>query len=1178
MAEFIHLHNHTEYSLLDGACRITDDKGNPSELFRLIGKEYKMKALAITDHGNMFGAMEFYWAAQKSGIKPIIGCEIYVAPGSRFTKEQNDPDDDSGYYNHLILLSKDLDGYRNLMKIVSIGYTEGFYYKPRVDKEVLQKYSAGLIALSGCIAGEIPAALNKDNYKKALEASIFYRDLFGKDNFYIEIMDHGLENEKKVLPGLLEISKETGIPLVATNDCHFLKKEDHEAHDILICIGTDKQIDEIKRLRYPNSVYYKSAEEMENLFSYAPSALKNTLAIAEKINLEIKSGQLLLPKFEVPKEYRDDKEYLEKLCRDGLKKRYGENIAEVYNKRLEQELAVINEMGFASYFLIVSDFIKYAKDNNIPVGPGRGSGAGAITAYTLGITDICPIKNGLLFERFLNPARHSMPDLDIDFADTGRDQVIDYVRNKYGLDKTAQIITFGSMQARQAIKDVARTMGFTPSEANNIAKLIPHKLKITIAKALEESKELSDKINSDPRIAKLIEFAQKIEGLKRHSGVHAAGMVIADEEIRNYSPLAKGSKEIITTQYDGKILPKLGLLKVDFLGLRTLTIIDDCIRLIKEENKDFDIDKIPLDDAATYQLLAQAKTMGIFQLESDGLRDLMRRLKPESIDDITAMIALYRPGPMNMLDDFVARKQGNTEIKYGHPLLEPILKETYGAMIYQEQAMRISIDLASFTPGEADDLRKAMSKKEPEIMAAQRQKFVEGAQKKGITKRTADKIYDNIEKFGGYGFNKSHSAAYALVSYRTAYLKAHYPIKYITAMLNSEINRTGSRGGEESSMVKYLRDADEFGIAVLPPDVQNSDVKFKIEGRNIRFGLLAIKTVGEGAAQSIVSARKEGGGFKDWDDFLQKVDLKSLNKRALENLAKAGAFDCFGAKKEKIRAQIIKSADSAVDKAAKVKSDKYSNQGFLFDSGQSLSQSNSLLDAEELNSKEILGFEKEALGFYLSGHPLDSIKRDIALCSDFSLDNIPELAEGKTRQVKIAGMISNINKNRSKRGNEYAKFRIEDLDGSLEGIIFQKALQKFGGLLIDENIVVLEGTLKGVEEVLADDEDDAATAVPAKPDFQVESIKLLSEEKKKAGESKESVFIKLSAVRYDKILAQELTSLFKEHKGNSRVILNIDDPMHGKFLIDTKYGVLCNDNFINEIEKTVGKSDIVRFG
>ncbi|MDR2066502.1 MAG: DNA polymerase III subunit alpha [Endomicrobium sp.] len=1166
--EFVHLHNHTEYSLLDGACKLTDDKGNPGELFNLIANEYKMSALAITDHGNMYGAMEFYWAAKQSGLKPIIGCEIYVAPKSRFDKNIDRTSDDAGNYNHLILLAKDFQGYQNLMRIVSIGFTEGFYYKPRVDKEVLRKYSKGLIALSGCIAGEVASALLKNNNEKAQKVAREYQDIFGKDNFYIEIMDNGLEEQQRIIPGLLDLSKKTGIPLVATNDCHFLRKEDFEIHDILLCIGTNKMLDDPKRLRFNSDLfYYRSPEDMIKTFSYVPEAIKNTLVIAEKTNLEISTDKLLLPQFPVPKEYKSDSDYLESLCKQGLKARYP-NLKQEHKERLKQELAVINRMGFASYFLIVADFVKYSKDHGISVGPGRGSGAGSMVAYTLGITDICPLKYDLLFERFLNPDRRSMPDLDIDFADSGRDEVIKYVRQKYGEEKCAQIITFGSMQARLVIKDVARVLGFTPTESNNIAKLVPHNT--SIKQALESSIELSKLVKSDKKIARLITISQKLEGLKRHTGVHAAGMVMANEEITNYSPLAKGSKEIVTTQYDGIVLPQLGLLKVDFLGLRTLTIIDDCIKFIQQNNPNFNLDDIPLDDNKTYQLLEEAKTMGVFQLESRGLRDLIRKLKPSSIDDIIALIALYRPGPMGgagRLDDFVNRKHGKTKIVYDHPLQEPILKSTYGIILYQEQVMKMSVALAGFTPGEADTLRKAMSKKIPEVIEKQREKFINGAKEKGINKKISEKIFHNIVAFGGYGFNKSHSAAYGIVSYRTAYLKANYSLEYLTALLNSEIGRSAIKDDEESKLLMYLDDANIFGISVLPPDIQYSDGKFKIEGKNIRFGLLAIKNVGEGLTESIEQARMENGvpqKFKDWDDFLKKIDLKSTNKKALESLTKAGAFDSFGNDKLQIRADLLASIDSSVDKASKIKQDENSAQGFLFDSSDTMNVS-SLQKSKPLDLFEALDFEKEVLGFYLSGHPLTPLKRELVAYSNFRLDKLPEPKEDvdfKTAQiVRVAGMIVSVKKLISKTKKEpYARLKIEDLHGSVDVIIFPKNFEKFSSYLTPNSVVVVKGSLMGSQ---------------GQPEIIVEDIITLEEAKKKFPPNSGEVHIKLSTTRYDDTLNEELKKTLENYKGKAKVFIDLEDLVHGKFSIETGFLVECSDKFINDVETSIGTRDSV---
>ncbi|MDR3253807.1 MAG: DNA polymerase III subunit alpha [Endomicrobium sp.] len=1167
-AEFVHLHNHTEYSLLDGACRLIDDKGNPGKLFNLIAKDYKMPALAITDHGNMYGAMEFYWAAKQSGIKPIIGCEVYVAVKSRFDKSADKTAEYGAKYNHLTLLAKDFEGYQNLMRIVSIGFTEGFYYKPRVDKEVLKKYGKGLIALSGCLAGEVPSFLLKGNTKEAQNVAMEYCDIFGGGNFYIEIMDNGLEKQKEIIPKLIELSKETSIPIVATNDCHFLKKEDSEIHDILLCIGTGKMLDDAKRLRFQSDLfYYRSSEDMVKTFSYIPEAVKNTLAIAEKTNVEISTDKLLLPKFPVPKEYKSDSEYLETLCRSGLSVRYG-TVHTEHEIRLNHELSVINKMGFASYFLIVSDFIKYAKDHGIPVGPGRGSGAGSMVAYTLGITDICPLKYGLLFERFLNPDRRSMPDLDIDFADSGRDEVIKYVRQKYGEEKCAQIITFGSMQARLVIKDVARVMGFTPAESNNIAKLIPYN--VSIAEALQTSIDLSKLIKTDARLAKLISVSQKLEGLKRHTGVHAAGMVIASEEITNYSPLAKGSKDIITTQYDGVVLPQLGLLKVDFLGLRTLTIIDDCVKFIHKKNPAFNLDNIPFNDKKTYDMLSEAKTMGVFQLESKGIRDLIIKLKPSNIDDIIALIALYRPGPMGsgMLDDFVNRKHGRTKIVYDHPLQEPILKDTYGVILYQEQVMKMSVELADFTPGEADNLRKAMSKKIPEVIEKQREKFVNGAKAKGVAKKTAEKIFNNLVAFAGYGFNKSHSAAYGIISYRTAYLKANYPLEYLTALLNSEIGRSAIKDNEKSKLVMYLDDASLFGIKVLPPDIQYSKGYFGIEDKNIRFGILAVKNVGEGVTKAIEQARTENGQlkkFKNWDDFLHRIDLKAINKKALESLIKAGVFDSFGRDKLSIRAVLMQNMDLSVDNAVKIRQDRESVQGFLFNSLDSISIVSPLRETSPLEQFEALDFEKEVLGFYLSGHPLNQKKRDIAAYSNYRLDQLPSPKENvdfKTAQViRIAGMIASVKRLVSKAKKEpYARFKIEDLHGSVDVILFPKNFEKFSNYLTPNNIVVVKGELMGSQ---------------GQPEIIVENIITMDEAKKKFPPKCSKVHIKLSTTRYDDALSEELKRIFKMHKGKVKVYLDLEDSIHGSYSIETEYMSDCSDSFINDIETVIGSKDSV---
>jgi DNA polymerase-3 subunit alpha len=1173
MEEFVHLHNHTEYSLLDGACRISDNKGNPSELFHLISKEYKMPALAITDHGNMFGAIEFFRAAAASGIKPIIGCEVYVVTGSRFSKEIDKVSGEGKYY-HLTLLAKNYQGYKNLMRMVSAGWTEGFYYKPRIDREILEKYHEGIIAMSGCLAGEIASAFVKRDKEKALKAAGFYNDIFGKDNFYIEIMDNGLEQQQKIIPDLLELSKTTGIPLAATNDCHFLRQADAKYHDILLCIGTKRNLSDTNRFKMESDqFYYKSPQEMAKLFGYVPQAVKNTLVIAEKTNIMselnelLSMNNLLLPKFPIPKEYKDDKEYLVKLCNEGLKRRYG-SLEPKHQERLDYELSVINKMGFASYFLIVWDFIKYAKDNGISVGPGRGSGAGAMVAYTLGITDICPLTYGLMFERFLNPDRISMPDLDIDISDKGRDDVINYVRKKYGAERCAQIITFGSMQAKNAIKDTARVMGFTPQEGQNLANFIVRNS--TISESIEQNKDFAHLVKTDERISNLVAAASKLEGLKRNTGIHAAGMIIADEEIINYSPLAKGKDDIITTQYDGVILPDLGLLKVDFLGLKTLSVIDACVKMIKEKNPNFDVDKISLEDKATYELLQSARTFGVFQLESKGMRDVMRSLKPSSVNDIIALIALYRPGPMDLIPDFISRKHGKTLITYDHPLQEPILKETYGISVYQEQAMKMTVELAGFTGGEADTLRKAMSKKKLDTIEKMRDKFIEGAKlTNGINSKIAKRIFDNIAKFAGYGFNKSHAAAYGMLSYRTAYLKANYPMEYMTAMLNSQIGSVVKEGDDLPSMTTYIDDVKDLKIKILPPDIRYSSSEFRIENDGIRFGILAIKGVGSGVTEAVEKARNELGNFKNFDDFLQKMPDRCINKKALENFAKAGAFDCFGDSKDifQTRADILANIGTAVDNAAKVKKEKESAQVLLFSEDEAAFNAGSLKKiVPPLEYLDALKFEREVLDFYVSGHPLDKYKKELIFYSNYRLDKLPALKPNNdfksAQTIRIVGMISGgIKRAVSKKNKKpYASFKIEDLYGSIDAMVFSQKLDELWNYLVQNNVIVAKGLLMGVKE---------------EPYISIDKIWTIDEAKKEFPPNKADILINISTERYDENLLEELFKIFVDNSGKSKVFFNLEDSKHGNFLIETKYNIEYSDKIANNIEEVIGIKDCV---
>lgn len=1155
-AEFVHLHNHTEYSLLDGLTKLTK-KGKPLELFNIIGKQYQMPALAITDHGNMYGAMEFYWACLDSGIKPIIGCEVYVAKKSRFDKDK-----ENGGYHHLILLAKDNEGYRNLCYLVSAGFTEGFYYKPRIDKELLQKYSKGLICSSACLAGEIATLLSAGNKEKAKEVAGWYQDVFGKGNYYLEIMDNGLEQQKAIIAPLLELSKETGIPLVATNDCHYLKQEDAYYHDILLCINTQKMVKDPNRMRMGSDLfYYRSPEDMIKTFSYVPEAIKNTLVIADMVDVKIRKGNGdLLPNFEVPEGYTSQT-YLEHLCREGLKRRYPV-IEKKHTDRLEYELSVIKKMGFASYFLIVWDFIKYSKDHGIPVGPGRGSGAGSIVTYTLGITDICPLKYDLLFERFLNPERVSMPDLDIDFADFGREQVIDYVRNKYGQNNCAQIITFGAMEAKMVVKDVGRVMEFTPAETQKIANAIP--AGSSIPDAMVSSKELQEIIKKDPRVAELIKISSKLEGTKRHTGVHAAGLIVAPEDVRHFSPLAIGKKNVITTQYDGRILPDLGLLKVDFLGLQNLTIINEAVKLIKKKEPDFDLEKISLEDKKTFKLLQEAKTFGIFQLESEGMKDLVRRMKPTSIEDVTALNALYRPGPIGagMLDVFVDCKHGRRKVTYDHPLQEPILKNTYGVILYQEQVMQMAMAIGGFTAGQADGLRKAMGKKLIDKMQAAREKFVAGGQAKGIDPSITNKIYDNMVTFAGYGFNKSHSAAYAYVTYRTAYLKAHYTLEYMTACMNNEIGKSA-----DSKIIEYIDDVKQFGIKTLPPDIRYSQSEFSVEGKNIRFGLLAIKNVGEGAAQNIVEAREKFGKFESFEDFLSKIDLSAVNKRAIECLCKAGVFDCFGKNKFEVRAKILDNIEATLQQAIKTKKEQNDSQGFLFGSDEISTATVSVMDKKipPLDETVALEYEKEVLDFYLSGHPLEKYKRDMIAFSMYRLDTVPVPPENTTFEtakiIRVAGMITSLKHltAKSDKTKTYATFRVEDMYGYLDCIVFHKLYEKISDKLQEKMIVVVKG------KVLHD---------KGKPKLSIEEFYSMEEAKKKFPPFLGSLRIQVSAVALDDAMSDKILKTIEKYPGKSKVYLEIKDYKTEDYTIETEYTVKYSDECIKDLETLLGPGTV----
>ncbi|OGS04171.1 MAG: DNA polymerase III subunit alpha [Elusimicrobia bacterium RIFCSPLOWO2_12_FULL_59_9] len=1160
-SNFVHLHAHSEYSLLDGAARLTDDHGNPSAFLKAMAQS-GMPALALTDHGNMFGAIEFYEGCKSVGLNPIIGCEAYMAPHSRLDRKGQSEKEAT---RHITLLSKNLAGYRNLMQLLSKAYLEGFYYKPRIDKELLSQHAEGIVALSGCLKGEVAQALLAGDRDGAENLIGTYRSILGPDNFYLELMDHGLEKQQRVNKELVDIAKRGEIPLVATNDCHYFRKEDAPAHDVLLCIGTGKRLDEPNRLRYEApEFYYKSSAEMAKLFSYAPQALRATVEIAEKCSTEIPLHQMLLPHFETPAG-ESVESCLEKLCWEGLKRLKLDALPE-YARRLRYELGIIFKMGYASYFLIVRDFIDYARRNQVPVGPGRGSGAGSLVAYSLAITMVDPIRYGLLFERFLNPDRRSMPDLDIDFSDEGRERVIEYVRGKYGMHNVAQIITFGTMQARLVVRDVGRVLGVPLPEVDRLAKLIP--AGVGIAQALETIPELKEAAQSNSQAKKLLSLAQKLEGLKRHTGVHAAGIVITKEAVHCYSPLAKsGNQGVITTQYSDVNLLKLGLLKMDFLGLRTLTIVDHACKMIRlKKNPEFDVMKIPLDDAKTYAMLREGNAFGVFQLESSGMRDLLRRLKPATFEDISATIALYRPGPMQsgMLDDFVERKNGNKKVTYAHRLLEPILKETCGAMIYQEQIMEIAKAMALFTPGQADGLRKAMGKKIIEEMQSTRQLFVDGCERNKISSKLANKVYDQIEKFGGYGFNKSHTVAYGLVTYQTAYLKANYPIEYVTALLTSEIGRGAiDAEGRENKIVSYMEQAKSMGLAVLPPDVQRSEGTFCIVedqgAEKILFGLLAVKNVGSGAVESILRARKAEGPFKSLDDFCRRVDLRQANKKVVESMVKAGALDRLlpGTAAKLSRARMLESLAAVMDRAGKVKQDLDKGQGLLFESAALADPEAAAGEVRPLSERDILEGEREVLGFYLSGHPLNRYRQLIKKFGARSIGDLDRAPQAKT--VSLAGMITQVSHLTTKAtGAPWARVKLEDLTGEATLLVFPRAYAAgIGKMLRNQQIVLAKGRLSGQGE----------EAAAGRKELIVEEL-LTFEEALGQFSSRLAVQVPASA-RNDKTL-YALRGIFSRYPGRCTVVLNLETASKESAQVVTEERVKITQTLLDELEALLG--------
>jgi len=1037
-ADFVHLHVHTQYSLLDGACRINELVKKAAGL--------GMPALAMTDHGNMFGAVDFYQACAKARIKPIIGAEVYLTPGSRFEKNT-----DQKSICHLTLLAADNTGYANLMKLVSLAYTEGFYYKPRIDKGVLAQYSKGLIGTSGCLKGEVCGYLLRGNFEAALKTADEYRKIFAPGFYYIEIMDHGLPEQKKVNEQLVKIAQKLDLPVVATNDVHYIEHDQHIAHETLLCIQTQTTLGDTHRMKFgSDQFYFKEPAEMGATFNWIPKALDNTMLIAEQCNVKLDFDQYHLPVY-TPPDGSTNAGYLAKLCREGMKRRYGQATPEL-EARLAHELKTIEDMGFVGYFLVVWDFISYAKSIGIPVGPGRGSAAGSLVSYLLGITDLDPLKYGLLFERFLNPGRRSMPDIDIDFCYERRNEVIDYVTKKYGASNVAQIITFGTMQAKAAVRDVGRAQGLAYADVDRIAKLIPNELGITIDEALNVEPQLKELIEVDRSAKQLLETARVLEGLNRHASVHAAGVVISDKPLTDYVPLFKATDGQIITAFDMEGISKMGLLKMDFLGLRTLTVISDAVNLIKKHKGiSVDIETLPLDDAKTYAMLGLANAAGVFQLESGGMRDLLKKMKPSEFEDLIAILALYRPGPMGsgMLDDFIKRKRGETKISYPHPKLEPILRTTYGIMLYQEQVMQIASVMAGFDLAQADDLRKAMGKKIPAEMAKMRSFFVEGCVKESkISEHEANRLFDLIDYFAGYGFNRSHSAAYALITYRTAYLKANFPTEFMCALLTSERDNT-------DKVVEYVKETKAMGINVLPPDVNESFAQFSVvDDKNIRYGFLAVKNIGSLAIESIVAQRLKDGKFTSVFDFCRRVDLRLNNRKVVESLIKSGSFDSLGGK----RSQMMAVLERALDVGTKVQQEVMAGQfSFFGEGGGGFGKDDERLpDIPEWPQIQLLSNEKALLGFYLSGHPLERYQVEIKEFTNFDTASLKNSRDGQN--VRMIGIIETLKLTTTKKTNErMAIVGLQDMAGEMEVVVFPSNYQAMATHLKEGSVVVVKG-------------------------------------------------------------------------------------------------------------------------
>ena len=1173
MSKFVHLHIHSEFSLLDGANRIKD--------LPVRAKELGMKAMAITDHGVMYGAIDFYKACKKEGIKPIIGCEVYVAPRSRFDKEPIDKQ-----YYHLILLAKNNQGYKNLSKLVSIGFTEGYYYKPRIDLEVLEKYHEGLICLSACLAGAVNQALLNGQTEKAEEIALWHKRVFGED-YYIEIQNNGIREQVLANQKLVQLARKLDIPLVATNDAHYLKREDAYSHEILLCIQTGKRMSDEDRMKFDtDELYVKSPEEMSEYFSAFPDAIENTVKIADKCNVEFEFGHTILPNYDVPPEYPTHYDFLKKLCDDGIKERYGENPSEEILKRAEYEIGVIKKMGYVDYYLIVWDFIHYAKSQGIPVGPGRGSGAGSILAYAIGITDIDPMKYGLLFERFLNPERVSMPDFDVDFCYEHRQDVIDYVSRKYGHDHVSQIITFGTMAAKMVIRDVARVLDYPYSEADRLAKMIPNEIHITIPKALEQNKELKEAYELDDNVHKLLDIAMALEGMPRQASTHACGVVITKDPVDTYVPLYVRDNQI-STQYIMTTLEELGLLKMDFLGLRTLTVIKDTINLVKKDKGiDVEFDQ-EMSDPKVYKLWQEGKTSGIFQFESQGMTNFMKELKPDCLEDLIAGVSLYRPGPMDQIPRYIRGKLNPGHNEYTHPALEPILNVTYGCMVYQEQVMQIVRDLAGYSLGRADLVRRAMGKKKMDVMEEERRYFVYGKEdengnieiagciRNGVPEDIANQIFDDMIDFAKYAFNKSHAAAYGVLSYQTAYLKAYYPVEFMAALITSVMGNT-------DKVVEYIRECNALGIEVLKPDINKSFSKFSVEGNNIRFGLAAVKNVGVNIIENIINERNLNGEFVDFSDLAKRLDSKDTNKRVIESLIKCGAFDEISEN----RASLMAGYENVLDSISMDRKKNVQGQISLFDvfgasEENNLQETNTIPKLPEYQEREKLSLEKEVLGMYVSGHPLSEFKE--ILTKNTSIDNgkLNSLKEDEEsylsldeRDVIMGGMIANKTIKTTKRNDIMAFLDLEDLYGNIEVIVFPQTLKKYNQILNEDSIIFIRGVLnikEGEEpKIVARDIVDIDNVYQLNRGI-YDSKKHINNTENHRKNSKNGLYLKVDS--YNNLnMMENISNILKRYPGEENIFLYAEDTK--KLYKYNGFSVTISDRLITELNNILPKENI----